>query len=449
MKILTAAQQRLNETFWRSPELQYLYSASEFCRARALEAVSTPYSSLVRHCNAARRIRDPHLKVHRLAGFADFVRRHSRATQSGDLSDNPFVKSFLKSEDAESGRKFWRKFPFLDRLNLRGNLILLKAPAKNERGVLLLTYTGAFQFFLETFDIAEISKQYTIVLEPSWATFPEPYMGFFGWSDPPAICEMISQEAADLVTNAGIPLSTIAIGAQDWVDTDVFKPIPGVDKEFDVVMVAAFAPWKRHAILFQAIRKLRPLRLRVALIGNQWGWTRAEFEEHIHKNGVEDNCTVFQGISPFQVNEVLNRSKVNVLLTRIEGGNRALSEALSANVPSIVYRHIMGPRRTDINRMTGVFSEDAELSDVLLQMLKDYKTFEPREWYLKNSGYRNSTRKLNQALRALASERGEKWTRDIAEKVNRPDAVYANETEAALLQGTWKEFEKFVRQLAE
>ena len=203
MKILTVAKQQLNEIFWQSPRLQSIYSASEFWRARSLESISSPYSSLIRYCNAARRIRDPHLKAHRLAGFANFVKRHLKAAQSGDLSDNPFVKSFLESDDAERGRRFWRKFPFLDRVNLRGNLILLKAPAQDERGVLLLTYTGAFQFFLATFDIAEISKRYSIVLEPSWATFPEPYMGFLGWSDPPVICEMISQEAADLVAERG------------------------------------------------------------------------------------------------------------------------------------------------------------------------------------------------------------------------------------------------------
>ena len=228
------------------------------------------------------------------------------------------------------------------------------------------------------------------------------------------------------------------------MDTNVFKPIPGLVKDFDVVMVAAFAPWKRHATLFQAMRKLRPRRVRVALIGNQWEWTRAQFDEHIHRCGVEEDCTVFQGIAPEQVNEILNRSKVNVLLTKIEGGNRALFGSIVGERTERCLQTHPGPRHADINPLTGVFADDVELADVLVQAIENYKTFQPREWYLKNSGYKNSSQKLNETLRRLALERGEHWTRDIVEKVNRPDAEYADKADAATLRRAWSDFEKFV-----
>ena len=98
------------------------------------------------------------------------------------------------------------------------------------------------------------------------------------------------------------------------------------------------------------MQKLRPRRIRVALVGVTWERTRKEFEEEIRSYGVEDDCTIFQGISPIQVNEVLNRSKVKILLTKIEGANRALSEAMSANVPVLVYKHIMGPDERILTR---------------------------------------------------------------------------------------------------
>jgi glycosyltransferase involved in cell wall biosynthesis len=255
---------------------------------------------------------------------------------------------------------------------------------------------------------------------------------------------MISDEAAEAVRKAEIPIWPIAIGAQDWVDTEIFKPLPGVQKDFDVVMIATFAPWKRHAVLFRAMRKMRPHRIRVALVGGTWERTRKEFEDEIRRYRVQDDCTIFHSIPPAQVNEVLNRSKVKVLLTKIEGANRALSEAMSANVPVVVYKHIMGPRRTDINPMTGVFADDDELPEVLIKTIESYKQFQPRAWYLEHSGYRNSTSTLNRTLRLAAQGRNENWTTDIVGKVNRPEAQYISPGDRASLATAWSELKQFV-----
>jgi glycosyltransferase involved in cell wall biosynthesis len=444
MRLSFGVRRHLSNLYWENNWLQWLYSASTLYGGRVLESSTDPYSSLVRICNATRRIRNHELRVRRLQMFSDYLRRHFGSRLPRTLDENLFVKSFLKSEDAENARGLWRKYSLQERLNLRGNLILLKAPRENESGVLLLTYTGASQFFLVNFDVGEISKRYAIVLEPSWATFPEPYMGLFSCSGPRTVCEMISDEAAEAVRKSQIPVLPIAIGAQDWVDTEVFKPLPGVQKDFDVIMIATFAPWKRHAVLFRAMQKLRPRRIRVALVGVTWERTRKEFEQEIRRYGVQDDCTIFQGILPAQVNEALNRSKVKVLLTKIEGANRALSEAMSANVPVVVYKHIMGPRRTDVNPMTGMYADDEELPDVLTKAIESYRQFQPRAWYLQNSGYHNSTSTLNEALRLAAHARNENWTTDIVGKVNRPEAEYVSTADRASLAPAWKELEQFV-----
>lgn len=444
MQFSSRVRRHLSDLYWESDWLQWLYSSGTLYSGRVLENSIDPYSSLVRICNATRRIRNRELRIRRLQMFSDYLKRHFGPHPPHTLEENPFVKSFLRSARAETARGMWRKYSLQERLNLRGNLILLKAPRKNESGVLLLTYTGSSQFFLVNFDLAEISKRYTIVLEPSWATFPEPYMGLLSCSGRPTVCEMISHEAAEAVQNAGIPILPMAIGAQDWVDTEVFKPLPGVRKDFDVVMIATFAPWKRHAVLFRAMQKLRPRRLRVALIGVTWERTRKEFEREIERYDVQDDCTIFQGITAPQVNEILNRSKVKLLLTKIEGANRGLSEAMSANVPVVVYKHIIGPRRTDINSMTGVYADDDELPDVLMETLESYGGFHPRAWYLQNSGYRNSTFTLNESLRLAAHSRSENWTTDIVGKVNRPWAEYVSAEDKAGLAPAWEELKQYL-----
>ena len=57
-------------------------------------------------------------------------------------------------------------------------------------------------------------------------------------------------------------------------------------------------------------------------------------------------------------------------------------------------------------------------------MLDNYKSFSPREWALKNTGSKNATIKLNQFIRSIAENKGEKWTTDIVEKINIPNLAY-------------------------
>jgi hypothetical protein len=116
-------------------------------------------------------------------------------------------------------------------------------------------------------------------------------------------------------------------------------------------------------------------------------------------------------------------------------------EGMAANVPCVVYKHIVGPRHSDINAMTGMLAEDEELPEALLQMVENYETFRPREWFLAQTGYANSTRRLNALLREEALRRGEPWTTDIQPKVNRPFLKYVREEQAAEVQAGWRMLE--------
>lgn len=444
---LSAVNSRIRDVYWERAWLQQLYSTSALCGARWAELTGDPYAALVRYCNAARRVRSPQMRSCRLQNLAEFVHRHFAVRPSRTLAENVFVRSFLESGPAHEVRAYLRMLSVPERLNLRGNLIVLKAPQEEERGVLLVQYTHAFEKFLVNFRLDRIGSRYSIVLEPSWATYPEPYWAYFSCRQTPVFAEVISEDAAQAVRDAGLSVVPVTIGAQDWVDPEVFRPLPGVAKEFDVAMIANFARFKRHAVLFQAMRKLRPRRLRVAILGGTWERTRAQFEAELRHFGVEDDCTIFQGLSAAEVNEVLNRSKVNLLLSKVEGGNRGLMEGFAANVPCVVYKRIVGPRHSDINSMTGLFADDNELADVLLDVIRSYDRFEPQRWFLQNTGCRNTTAKLNAALRREALRRGEKWTRYIVAKANRPESEYVSSSDAMSLRPAWQELQEFLADL--
>ncbi len=415
---------RVRELYWESPSLQYLYAKSASASATFRARAGQDYAALEEYCNAVRRVRSPELRSNGIIRLNRFLSTRFGESIPATLEDNVFVRAFSKSGAGVAAKAKLKKLPLDRRVNLQGNLLVLKLPAANERGVLLVQYNYAIEQFLVNFKLAEVCRRYAIVLEPSWGKIPEPYWALYCTADTPVLCEIISAAACELMRASGVSLVPLAMGAHDWVHDEIFRPLPGVQKEFDLVMIAGFARLKRHSVLFRAMKKIGRGKLRVALIGRTMERTRQEFDDEMRAYGVLEDCTVFQGLAPQQVNDVLNRSKVNLLLSKAEAGNRGIMEGFAAGIPCIVYKHIVGPRHEDINPETGVFSEDEGLADTIQGTLASYSKFRPREWFSRNTGFRRSAATLNSALKAEAVKRGETWTTDIVPKANMHESRY-------------------------
>lgn len=436
------------EFYWTHPAVQRGYGRVTALQGARSQRRGDWFLALNQLCDAPRRLhpREPGnqgLRARGLQRLGEFVRAANGGELPATPADNRLVEAFLASPHAEGLRRKMRRWSAEERLSLRGNLMVLKPPQPRERGVLLVFFTHMCEMFLTLFDLRRLFDRFTVVLEPSWGLAPEPYWAYFAARDTPALCQAMTDETAAAITATGLPLVPLPFGAQDWVDGDLFRPL-GLAKEFDVVMVASFARLKRHAVLYRALRRLPGPRLKVALVGHAWERTQEEFEAEMEAHGVRQDCTLFRNVEADQVNEILNRSRAAVLLTRIEGGNRALMEALAADVPVVVYRHIVGPRLQQINPQTGRFASDRELGTVLAEVVRDHRQFHPRQWFEANTGYRITSQRLNQALRHEAARRGEDWSRDIAVKMNSPMPAYADPRDADACAPAWRELESMV-----
>ena len=62
-----------------------------------------------------------------------------------------------------------------------------------------------------------------------------------------------SQNVGGLDSN----LVAVPIAVNGWVDHRLFRPLPGIRKDVDVVMVACWGRYKRHHRFFAALRRLR------------------------------------------------------------------------------------------------------------------------------------------------------------------------------------------------
>jgi glycosyltransferase involved in cell wall biosynthesis len=221
-------------------------------------------------------------------------------------------------------------------------------------------------------------------------------------------------------------LRPIALGSSDWANPEVFVPLEGTEKAFDAVMIARWRVWKRHHVLFRALRRIGDRRYRVALaaapaLGRS---DREAILDMIGHFGLGAQITVFEHLSHPELNVVLNRSKVNVLLSRQEGGNRGLCEGFFAGVPGLALKGHLGVVASHFNRETGRLIDEADLAETLLEFRERWRDFNPRPWALANVSPEISTRRLNDELRQLAAERHEPWTRDIVAKCNAQELEY-------------------------
>jgi glycosyltransferase involved in cell wall biosynthesis len=307
--------------------------------------------------------------------------------------------------------------------------IVLKNPdvqkTRIEKGVLLVTFTETFPFFYNHVNCDELLNYFYVVLEPSWAGYCDPNVLFWARYKPHPVTVQAT-EIADFrfLQTLKSNLVPVSFGASDWVDFRIFQPLPGMKKEYDAIYVTNYNPIKRHHILFKALKGMRSPNYKVALVFGRNGDAKSEIEHLIAHYNVSRNVSIYESLSQHQLNEILNMSKVNLLLSLKEGSNRSIFEAFFANVPGIVLRNNMGVNKDYINEMTGQLIEEKELIKSLLYFKTNWAEYNPLKWALDNISPLVTTRKLSLCLQKIAEDRGELWTREIVPKVNAPEVNY-------------------------
>jgi glycosyltransferase involved in cell wall biosynthesis len=258
--------------------------------------------------------------------------------------------------------------------------------------------------------------RYYLVLEPSWSGFCDINVLLFTQKQRAIFVGAIEPRDKAFLSNVGTNFIPVHFGNNTWVDHRVFRPIKGLNKDIDVVMVAGWGGYKRHWAFFAALRELRKRRIstKVALIGYPLDRTIADLRRLAELFGVSDLIEFHEWLGPEEVNRLLNRAKVNVLWSRREGSPRSIIEGMFAGVPCILREGFnFGHRYDYINPQTGRFASEYNLADILLEMIENYPHFSPREWVLEHMSCQRSTALLNEAMRSTAYKLGEAWTNGL------------------------------------
>jgi glycosyltransferase involved in cell wall biosynthesis len=305
-------------------------------------------------------------------------------------------------------------------------VLVLKAPVANEKGVILISYTFALSLFAKEYDVARIAPHYRFVLEPSWSGYCDLDLLCYCKFDFPVLVQAPEPRDAAFLRTIASNLIPVPLGDNCWVDHRVYRPLPGVAKDVDVLMVGSWGPYKRHYRFFSALATLRARgeKLRAVLLGYPGYYVMDDILRQAQYYGVDDQLEVYERLPPEEVNVQLNRSKVNLLWSRREGCNRATIEGMFADVPCIIRDGFnYGHHYAHINPQTGCFSSERALPERILWVMRNRDKFAPRAWVLQHMTCQRSTAILNEAIRQVATAAGENWTRDLAVKLTYVDRM--------------------------
>jgi glycosyltransferase involved in cell wall biosynthesis len=169
---------------------------------------------------------------------------------------------------------------------------------------------------------------------------------------------------------------------------------------------------------------MRDRSFQVALVAHHFRSNPKEIELLIDAYGIRDNVSLFKDLTPEEVNEILNQSKVNLVLSLQEGSNRSLFEGFFAGVPGLVLKNNIGIKKDYFTSQTGRLIQEKELGRELLFFREHWVEFDPRPWAQANIAPEIATAKLNSLLKTLAHQRGEDWSKDLVAKCNCPGLRY-------------------------
>ena len=403
--------------------VRWMVTAALLCRGLVFLFVGNQYKGMNDICRVVR-IADPG-PIRRIA-HGKVIRTVNAIKSSGR---NSLVESY-RSNQVSSACAASYSIAGPGTRDIFRDLIVLKQARQDEKGVILLKYARTFDAVVALFDLSRLMERYLFVLEPCWAGYCDPSILMFIVHGHPVVVQCFTEEDHQFITEIGPPLIPIRLGPADWVDADLFTPVQVDTKPYDLVMVANWAPHKRHALLFKALNKIKDRTLRVLLVGFPWGGRTADDirREAYKVNNELVKIDIIEQVPQSDLAGFLGRCKIFLFLSKKEGDNKALVEAMFANVPAIVFEKTVGGARYRINPKTGMFSTDEELAENILYMLERHGDFSPREWALQHTGSSVSTHRLNDTIRQVAINSGVNYTEDLVEKTNAPNLTYKDVT---------------------
>jgi glycosyltransferase involved in cell wall biosynthesis len=234
-------------------------------------------------------------------------------------------------------------------------------------------------------DLETLDERFTFVLSTGWSTTDYSLVALAARSFRSTVFIQACNYAEIPRFEAFSPrircLPTIAC---DWINPGFYEPRPFHRREIDFLMVANWAPLKRHWHFFRALARM-PRDLRVAMIGQVEGpHTLESVRAQARLFGVRQEIEFRENLPIEEVQEYQCDSKVSLILSRREGCCVAVVESLFADSPVALLKDAHVGPRAYINDQIGLLLEHSRLDRQLGRFLEGAGQCRARAWAVDN-----------------------------------------------------------------
>jgi len=321
-------------------------------------------------------------------------------------------------------------------------MVLKPWVSERERGVVFVSFEYQWARLMGMAKLPEFARRYALIVAPSWSPPHTIETTLFPAVYPDSRIFTIISNVMDIriLPRLSKKFCVVPLIASNWVNPDLYQPVPFAEKTIDIVMLAGFGIYKRHFALFQALRDLPPT-VKVVLVGQEvQGRTAQTLMEEARLYGVQDRFEVRENISDEALTRTLAQAKISLILSNQEGSCVAVVEAMAAGTPVGLYQDAIIGSGAFINQHTGRFFQREGLGAQLRDFLAAAESYHPRQWMIENGvGCHQGSATLNQALRDAALQAGEEWTRDIVVHHLRPDPILLRPEDRAALEPEYED----------
>ena len=311
----------------------------------------------------------------------------------------------------------------------RSRCLFLRAPIFGNgtlvsKGVLVVKFTATSNYFAANIDLPTLSRYFWLVIEPSWAGYADPDLLLWHCSGSPTFVQTPDARDGEFLAKLAPSFVGLPIGSSDWVDPRVFRPID-TPKRYDAIYVAGLNLTKRLHVFARAMHDARSVSgtARGALVVSSWGQASiGELRALLRWHSVSDAIEIHRDIGHSEINELLNMSRVSLMLSRKEGASRSLPESLFAGTPVILSACNIGVRRDLVNAATGTITSDRQLATTILDFGSGRFAGDPAAWARNNISPQKTIIKLAKVLRDY--DGASRPTSTLWTKVNAPEMNY-------------------------
>jgi Glycosyl transferases group 1 len=324
---------------------------------------------------------------------------------------DPEIQTLLKNEARRIAAKLKKKRQ--KQYMLRHFCQILKKPRLPEEKGILRIFSLPY-LFVDLKLLKAINRLYFLYVEPPWGVlFRQAWLRPFSFLADPTLFGLNGEEdAAFLRSQPGI--LTTALAHADFLEDDQPLDLDHA-KKFELIFNATFddMPRKRHALMLELLQHPLLSHTKALFIGRGHPRNVEDFKRQIQAAGLASRVTVRDNLLRPDVPAHLAQCRIGVQISLHENGCRSIYEFLRSNLPCVIATSMAGVNPAIINAQTGIAAADRDLARAIATVLEQRQRFSPRNWFLAHSGSTNSSRMLNDQLKAIFCEHGYGWQADI------------------------------------